>query len=166
MYIFQRVLTRGTRYDQSYVSIFISSKVIREKTVLQKNAILTFYWPLQPNLLKLRQFWCHSSERAVKELSIVFSLLLIYNRFWSNGTFLKKYVILLNSDLWWPLVTSILTWAKNWPKYFRKYSLTAIEHFFPRIPIPLSFWVRTCGQFYCPPPPQGEGGWDRHPSAV
>ena len=50
-------------------------------------------------------------------------------------------------DIWWPLVTSMLTWAKKWPKYFRLYLFRAIERFFPCLSIPLSFWVRRGGHF-------------------
>ena len=65
-------------------------------------------------------------------------------------------------DIWWPLVTSILTWAKKCRKYFRRYSLRAIERFFPCLSIPLSFWVRKCGHFDPLSPPPGQR-WLRPP---
>ena len=51
-------------------------------------------------------------------------------------------------DLRWPLVISILTWAKKGPKYFRMYSLRAIESFSPRFSILLSFCAFFMMQFY------------------
>ena len=50
--------------------------------------------------------------------------------------------------------------SENMTKYFRKYSLSAIQRFFSRLFIPLSFELR--GVVIFTPPHNGEGGWDRH----
>ena len=47
-----------------------------------------------------------------------------------------KTIIFRKFDLWWPLLTSIFTWAKKWPKWLRTGSLRAVDR---RIARPSSF---------------------------
>ena len=74
-----------------------------------------------------------------------------------------KTIIFRKFDLWWPLLTSIFTWAKKWPKWLRTGSLRPVDR---RIVRPSSFpSFRVRGGVILPPPHHGEGGWDRHPGA-
>ena len=62
-----------------------------------------------------------------------------------------KTIIFRKFDLWWPLLTSIFTWAKKWPKWLRTGSLRAVER---RIARPSSFpSFRVRGGHFGPPPP-------------
>ena len=54
----------------------------------------------------------------------------------------------------WPLVTSILTWAKKWPKWFRNDFSRAFERRFPFF----STMRRSRGCSNTPPPPPPAGG--------
>ena len=115
--------------------------------VFAKSAILTFLtsiaWPV-----RVRSILMAGSRNSCKRAVECFSPRIpTYYRFWDDGTFPKKYDNPLNLTFRWPLVASILTWAKKWLKHLRKYSLRAIERFFLRLSIPLSFWVRRCGHF-------------------
>ena len=58
----------------------------------------------------------------------------------------------------WPLVTSILTWAKKWPKWFRNDFSRAFERRFPFCStMRKSRDRRGGGVFKHPPPPAGRG---------
>ena len=62
-----------------------------------------------------------------------------------------KTIIFRKFDLWWPLLTSIFTWAKKWPKWLRTGSLRAVDR---RISRPSSFpSFRVRGGSFWPPPP-------------
>ena len=62
-----------------------------------------------------------------------------------------KTIIFRKFDLWWPLLTSIFTWAKKWPKWLRTGSLRAVDR---RIARPSSFpSFRVRGGVILPPPP-------------
>ena len=62
-----------------------------------------------------------------------------------------KTIIFRKCDLWWPLLTSIFTWAKKWPKWLRTGSLRAVDR---RIARPSSFpSFRVRGGHFAPPPP-------------
>ena len=101
---------RGKQDAAKIASSFISSKVISKNSFCKKRCF-DLSWPLQPNPLKLGPFWWHFSERTVKELSsAVFRgfLPIIHSE-----VITKKIWNSTNFDIWWPLVTSILTWAKN-----------------------------------------------------
>ena len=53
----------------------------------------------------------------------------------------------------WPLVTSILTWAKKWPKWFRNDFSRAFERRFPFCSTMRRSRDRRGGVFKHPPPP-------------
>ena len=62
-----------------------------------------------------------------------------------------KTIIFRKFDLWWPLLASIFTWAKKWPKWLRTGSLRAVDR---RIVRPFSFpsfRVRGGGGHFGPP---------------
>ena len=62
-----------------------------------------------------------------------------------------KTIIFRKFDLWWPLLTSIFTWAKKWLKWLRTGSLRAVDL---RIARPSSFpSFRVRGGHLAPPPP-------------
>ena len=156
MYIFRRASTSWARCCQNYVTSFPSSIVICEKKVFAKKRYFNLSWPLQPNPLKLSQFWWHVSKRAMKVLSSVFSRLPTYDRFWDDGTFPKKYGTPRYFNLWW---------RQYWPE--RKNDCNTFEStlwelsnaFFRAC---LSLLVFELGVVILTPG-QGEGGWDRHP---
>ena len=64
-----------------------------------------------------------------------------------------KIIIFRKFDLWWPLLTSIFTWAKKWPKWLRTGSLRAVDRRIARPSSFPSFRVRVGGGSFCPPPP-------------
>ena len=63
-----------------------------------------------------------------------------------------KTIIFRKFDLWWPLLTSIFTWAKKWPKWLRTGSLRAVDRRIARPSSFPSFRVRGGGSFWPPPP--------------
>ena len=63
-----------------------------------------------------------------------------------------KTIIFRKFDLWLPLLTSILTWVKKWPKWLRMGSLRDFERRIARPSSFPSFWVRQ-GVILPPPPP-------------
>ena len=80
-----------------------------------------------------------------------------------------KTIIFRKFDLWWPLLTSILTWAKKWPKWLRTGSLRAVDRRIARPSSFPSFRVRGGGHFGPPPPwrrwlrpPPGRGLSNKH----
>ena len=135
------------------------------KTVSLKNAVFDLPWPLTLKRLILGEICRRSIERAFQELSFAFfgfGVAIIVPEIMAGIP--DKTIIFRKFDLWWPLLTSIFTWAKKWPKSLRTGSLTAVDR---RIARPSSFpgfRVRGGGHFG-PPPHHGEGGWDRHPGA-
>ena len=64
-----------------------------------------------------------------------------------------KTVIFRKFDLWWPLLTSIFTWVKKWPKWLRTGSLRAVDRRIARPSSFPSFRVRGGGGSFWPPPP-------------
>ena len=93
-----------------------ASPFLRKKNIFDKDGHFDLSWPPEPNLLKLVQVSPSRSEGALQDLSSAFlwpSIII-----WDNVLFRDRYSISLSFDLWWLLVASILTYAKNWPKYF------------------------------------------------
>ena len=64
-----------------------------------------------------------------------------------------KTIIFRKFDLWWPLLTSIFTWAKKWPKWLRMGSLRPVDRRIVRPSSFPSFRVRGGGGHFGPPPP-------------
>ena len=62
-----------------------------------------------------------------------------------------KTIIFRKFDLWWPLLTSIFTWAKKWPKWLRTGSLRAVDRRIARPSSFPSFRVRGGGVILAPP---------------
>ena len=130
IYIFRRALPRGTRWCLSYAASFLSSKVIRKNRFLPKTAIFCCFWPLPPKPLMLAQLGWQASERIAQELLNVFfsglltillsEIMVLFQEIWNFAKF----------DLRWPLVTSIMTLAKNRPKHFRNDIRRAFERIF------------------------------------
>ena len=64
-----------------------------------------------------------------------------------------KTIIFRKFDLWWPLLTSIFTWAEKWLKWLRTGSLRAVDRRIARPSSFSSFRVRGGGVILAPPPP-------------
>ena len=127
------------------------------KTVSLKNAVFDLPWPLTLKRLILGEICRHPSERAFQELSFAFfgfGVAIIVPEIMAGIP--DKTIIFRKFDLWWPLLTSILTWAKKWPKWLRTGSLRAVDR---RIAWPSSFSTfRVRGGGHFGPPHHGEGG--------
>ena len=122
------------------------------KTVSLKNAVFDLSWPLTLKRLILGEIWHHPSERAFQELSFAFfgfRVAIIVPEIMAGIP--DKTIIFRKFDLWWPLLTSIFTWAKNWPKWLRTGSLRAVDHRIARPSSFSSFRVRG-GVILVPPP--------------
>ena len=129
-----------------------------------KNAVFDLSWPLTLKRLILGEICPHPSERAFQELSFAFfrfGVAIIVPEIMAGIP--DKTIIFRKFDLWWPLLTSIFTWAKKWPKWLRMGSLRPVDRRIVRPSSFPSFRVRGGGSFW--PPHHGEGGWDRHPGA-
>ena len=133
------------------------------KNCFAQNAVLDLSWPLTLKRLILGEICLHLSEGAFQELSFAFfgfGVAIIVPEIMAG--ILDKTIIFRKFDLWWPLLTSIFTWAKKWPKWLRTGSLRAVDRRIARPSSFSSFRVRG-GSFW--PPHHGEGGWYRHPGA-
>ena len=132
------------------------------KTVSLKNAVFDLSWPLTLKRLILGEICRHLSGRAFQELSFsfLFGVAIIVPEIMAGIP--DKTIIFRKFDLWWPLLTSIFTWAKKWTKLLRTGSLRAVDHRITRLSNFPS--VRVRGGVILPPH-HGEGSWDRHPGA-
>ena len=84
------------------------------KTVSLKNAVFDLSWPLTLKRLILGEIWRHLSERAFQELFFAFfgfGVAIIVPEIMAGIP--DKTIIFRKFDLWWPLLSSIFTWAKN-----------------------------------------------------
>ena len=147
LYMFRCVLTRQT------VLYRFEHRSYHWKTVSLKNAVFDLSWPLTLKRLILGEICLRLSERAFQELS--FAFFWIWRSYYSsrdNGRHSwKKHHFFRKFDLWWPLLTSIFTWAKKWPKWLRTGSLRAVDR---RIARPSSFpSFRVRGGVILAPPP-------------
>ena len=164
LYMFRCVLTRQTRWCQNYCFIISNREVIIEKLFRSKMPFLTFR-----DLWRLNGWsYVKSDVTLAKER---FKSYLLFFFFWFGVAIIvneimagipDKTIIFRKFDIWWPLLTSILTWAKKWPKWLQTGSLRAVDR---RIAWPSFSRFRVRGGVILPPPHHGEGGWDRHPGA-
>ena len=99
---------RGEHDGVIFVFISFISKKWPMKNHIRENDNFSFdiWLPLDPNLLTLGQIWLEKVTGALRELFWIFPA---YHTFGDNGDYLQKNTIFSNFDLWWPLVTSILT---------------------------------------------------------
>ena len=91
------------------------------KTVSLKNAVFDISWPLTLKRLILGEIWLHLSERAFQELSFAFfgfGVAIIVPEIMAGIP--DKTIIFRKFDLWWPLLTSIFTWAKKYWNDFER----------------------------------------------
>ena len=111
-------LTRGTRWCQACSPSLSSLEVIHEKTLTQKNDILslvtspTYSIRLNANLraqIDSRDPGLSFGCLTILLASIVIEIIAI---FCENSPILRKF------DIFWPPVTSNLTWSKNDPSIF------------------------------------------------
>ena len=162
LYIFRCVLTRQTRWCQNYCSIISNTEVIIEKLFCSKMPFLTFRDLWRLNGCILGEICRHLSERAFQELSFAFfgfGVAIIVPEIMAGIP--DKTIIFRKFDLWWPLLTSIFTWAKKWPKWLRTGSLRAVDR---RIARPSSFRsFRVI--ILAPPPTMAKVAETRHPGA-
>ena len=122
------------------------------KTVSFKNAVFDLSWPLTLKRLIIGEIWHHLSEKAIQELSFAFfgfGVAIIVPEIMAGIP--DKTIIFRKFDLWWPLLTSIFTWAKNWPKWLRTGSQRAVDRRIARPSSFSSFRVRG-GVILAPPP--------------
>ena len=120
LYMFRCVLTRQTRWCQNYCSI-ISNTSYHWKTVLLKNAVFDLSWPLTLKRLILGEICRHHGKRAFRELSFAFfgfGVAIIVREIMAGIP--DKTIIFRKFDLWWPLLTSIFAWAKNYRNDFER----------------------------------------------
>ena len=124
------------------------------KTVSLKNAVFDLWWPLTLKRLTVGEICRRSIERAFQELSCAFfgfGVAIIVPEIMAGIP--DKTIIFRKFDLWWPLLTSIFTWAKKWPKWLRTGSLRAVDRRIARPSSFPSFRVRGGGVILAPPPP-------------
>ena len=164
LYMFRCVLTRQTWWCQKYCSIISNTEVIFEKLFRLKMPFLTFrdLWRLNGDLRwNLATPQRKSVSRAIF-CFFGFGVASIVPEIMAGIP--DKTIIFRKFELWWPLLTSIFTWAKKWPKWLRTGSLRAVDRRIARPSSFSSFRVRR-GVILAPPPTMAEGGWDRHPGA-
>ena len=161
LYIFRCVLTRQTRWCQNYCSIISNTEVIIEKLFHSKMPFLTFrdLWRLN-GWAKVKSDVTSAKERFKSYLLLFWIWLAIIVPEIMAGI-PGKTIIFRKFDLWWPLLTSIFTWAKKWPKWIRTGSLRAVDRRIARPSSFPSFRVRGGGSFWPPPPPRRR--WLRPP---
>ena len=133
------------------VSLLVQ-KLFTKNDFRQKRKFLV-WGPLEPKLLNLGRIWRKNVTGAWKGLSnAFFGFFLAVILFEIITIVCGKITIFLKNDLWWPLVTSILTLAKKWPKCFRNHFWRALERFFPFLATTPSSQVRGGGFSNTPPP--------------
>ena len=134
------------------VSLSYLEHELLQKNDFHKNGYFDLAWPLEAKLLTWPQNCWHQVHLELKELS---------------NAFFRAFLALLVSELqtdwlykmpkfrkfwgFWPLVTSFLTWSKNWLKYFRHDFWRAFERRLARLAtMPRSRVSR--GGVWTPPP--------------
>ena len=144
---------RGKHDGVKIIALSFQTQKLSLKTVSLKNAVFDLSWPLTLKRLILGEIWRHFSERAFQELSFAFfrfGVAIIVPEIMAGIP--DKTTIFRKFDLWWPLLTSILTWAKKRPKWLRTGSLRAVDRRIARPSSFPSFRVRGGGHFGPPPP--------------
>ena len=143
---------RGKHDGVKIIALSFQTQKLSLKTVSLKIAVFDLAWPLTLKRLILGEICRHLSERAFQELSFAFFGFGVANIVPEiMAAIPDKTIIFRKFDLWWPLLTSIFTWAKKWPKWLRTGSLRAVDRRIARPSIFPSFRVRG-GSFWPPPP--------------
>ena len=144
---------RGKHDGIKIIDLSFQTQKLSLKTFSLKNAVFDLSWPLTLKRMILGEICCHLSERAFQELSFAFfgfGVAIIVPEIMAGIP--DKTIIFRKFDLWWPLLTSIFTWAKKWLKWLRTGSLRAVDRRIARPSSFPSFRVRG-GSFWPPPPP-------------
>ena len=144
---------RGKHDGVKIIALSCQTQKLSLKNCFAQKSVFDLSWPLTLKRLILGEIWRHLSERAVQELSFAFSgfgVAIIVPEIMAGIP--DKTVIFRKFDLWWPLLTSIFTWAKKWPKWLQTGSLRAVDRRIPRPSSFPSFRVREGGHFGPPPP--------------
>ena len=105
---------RGKHDGVKIIALSFKDIRYRRKTVSLKNAVFDLSWPLTLKQLILGEIGRHFSERAFQELSFSFfrfGVAIIIPEI--VAVIPDKTIIFRKFDLWWPLLASIFTWAKN-----------------------------------------------------
>ena len=107
--------SRRAQHDGAFF-IFVSllSKKLFMENQLHVKKYFFLWWPLESKVLTLGQIWSKNVTGAWRELSnafLEFFLAIILLEIIANVC--EKTAIFSKFDLWWPLVTSILTWPGN-----------------------------------------------------
>ena len=103
--------SRRAEHDGA-IFIFVSllSKKLLPKNNLREKRKFFLWWPLEPKLLTLGQIWAKNATGAWRELpDAFFEFLLAVILFEIFANVCEKIAIFSTFDLWWPLVTSMLT---------------------------------------------------------
>ena len=107
----------------------------------------------------------HLRKNGSRAIECFFPFPRSYHSFWDNGKFPEKYSHSAKFDLWWPLVTSILTWAEKMTRILSKWFLTSFERFFPFVATCHRSWDRRGGWNQPPPPRHGAFCQEARPGA-
>ena len=106
-------LTRGKWWCHNYSTSLSSWEVIHEKSISPKKRILSLWWPLVLTVLGWPPIWAHRSlaefrgyHLAILQMLLASMVIEIIASFCENSLILRKF------DLFWPPVTSNLTWSK------------------------------------------------------
>ena len=143
---------RGKHDGVKIIALSFQTQKLSLKTVSLKNAVFDLSWPLTLKRLILGEIYRRLSERAFQELSFAFfrfGVAIIVPEIMAGIP--DKTIIFRKFDLWWPLLTSIFTWAKKWPKWLRMGSLRPVDRRIVRPSSFPSFRVRGGGHFGPPP---------------
>ena len=145
---------RGKHDGVKIIALSFQTQKLSLKTVSLKNAVFDLSWPLTLKQLILGEICPHLSEREFQELSFAFfrfGVAIIVPEIMAGIP--DKTIIFRKFDLWWPLLTSIFTWAKKWPKWLRMGSIRPVDRRIVRPSSFPSFRVRGGGVILAPPPP-------------
>ena len=134
------------------------------KNLFRKNA------SLEAKTLTLGQVCEHYSEMLLKALSNALSrsiaaLLVpdLCDDLWKVNKIRNK--ISWKVYIWWPVVTSAMTWSKNDEGNSERYCSELSVAFYLVFLACLLSEITWCGQEAPPPPHHGENGWEDHPGA-
>ena len=97
-----------------FIFVSLLSKKLFMENQLHVKKYFFLWWPLESKVLTLGQIWSKNVTGAWRELSnafFEFFLAIILLEIIANVC--EKTAIFSKFDLWWPLVTSILTWPGN-----------------------------------------------------
>ena len=117
--MFQRVSMRGTRWWHNYFDIFSVQKLLA-KTRFFTNGYFDISWPPEPYLLELINSDDTLAKEQIKSYGLFFPQRIIVSEIMAHFGRDLAFCNLIwqfffcNLAIWWPLATSLLTWATIW----------------------------------------------------